>query len=85
MSAVNLFFEKKEYDKTIKVIQIAHSNFPDNYELIAQEANCYLLKGDTVVAITRYEEAYNINPNQYLAQFLSQKYKEIRDVTKSDF
>ena len=85
MSAINLFFEKKEYDKTIKVIKIAHSNFPDNYELIAQEANCYLLKGDTTVAITRYEDAYNLNPNSYLAQFLYQKYKEIGDVTKSDF
>ncbi|MES2760751.1 MAG: tetratricopeptide repeat protein [Bacteroidota bacterium] len=84
MSAINLFFEKKEYEKTIKIIKIAHANFPDNYELIAQEANCFLLKGDTLGAINKYEEAYNINPNTYLAQFLSQKYKETGNVVKAD-
>lgn len=85
MSAINLFFEKKQYDKTIKVIHTAYSNFPDNYELIAQEANCYLMKGDTTNAINKYEEAYVVNPNQNLAQFLSQKYKETGNLTKADF
>lgn len=85
ISAVNLFFDKKDYNKSMKIIKIAHSSFPDNYELIAQEANCYLMKGDTLEAITKYEEAYFINPNQYLAQFLSQKFKEIRNFEKSEF
>lgn len=85
MSAVNLFFERKEYDKTINILKIAHASFPNNYELTAQEANCYLMKGDTVTAIDKYENAYNLNPNSYLAQFLSQKYKEIGNVDKSNF
>ena len=84
MSAFNLFFEKKDYNKSIKIIKIAHSSFPNNYELIAQEANCYLMKGDTLGAVTKYEEAYFINPNQYLAQFLSQKFKEIRNFEKAE-
>ena len=79
MSIINLFFEEKEYDKTIKVINIAYSSFPDNYELTAQEANCYLMKGDTIDAIEKYEEAYGLNPNQNLAQYISKKYFEIRD------
>ena len=85
MSAFNLFFEKKDYNKSMKIIKIANSSFPNNYELIAQEANCYLMKGDTLEAVTKYEEAYFINPNQYLAQFLSQKFKEIRNFEKSEF
>ena len=79
MSIINLFFEEKEYDKTIKVINIAYSSFPDNYELTAQEANCYLMKGDTIDAIEKYEEAYGLNPSQNLAQYISKKYFEIRD------
>ncbi len=85
MSAFNLFFEKKDYNKSLKIIKIAHSSFPNNYELIAQEANCYLMKGDTLDAVTKYEEAYFVNPNQYLAQFLSQKFKEIRNFEKAEF
>ncbi len=85
MAFINLYFERKEYDKTMKIIQIAYSNFPDNYELIAQEANCYLMKGDTLKAIDKYETAYSVNPNQYLAQYLSQKYKEVRNFEKSEF
>ena len=82
MSIINLFFEEKEYDKTIKVINIAYSSFPDNYELTAQEANCYLMKGDTIDAIEKYEEAYGLNPNQNLAQFLAQKFKETGNNSK---
>ena len=85
MSIINLFFEEKEYDKTIKVINIAYSSFPDNYELTAQEANCYLMKGDTIDAIEKYEEAYGLNPNQNLAQFLAQKYKETGNISKVEF
>ena len=85
ISAINLLFEKKEYDKTVKIVNIAYINFPDNYELIAQEANCYFMKGDTLDAITKYEEAYRVNPNQNLAQFLSQKYKEVGNFTKAEF
>ncbi|MBK8366590.1 MAG: hypothetical protein IPL10_03975 [Bacteroidetes bacterium] len=82
MSIINLFFERKEYNKTIKVINVAYSSFPYNYELTAQEANCYLMKGDTIEAIEKYEEAYGLNPNQNLAQFLAQKFKETRNTVK---
>jgi protein O-mannosyl-transferase len=85
MSAINLFFDLKDYNKTVKLINVAHLTFPNDYELIAQEANCYLLKGDTLTAIDKYEEAYRILPNQYLAQYISQKYYEIGNVNKSEF
>ena len=84
-SLINLFFEEKEYNKTIKVINVAYSSFPNNYELMAQEANCYLLKGDTIDAMIKYEEAYVLNPNQNLAQFLSQKFKETGNAAKHEF
>ncbi len=85
LEAINMFFEEKQYDKSLKIIQIANSNFPNNYDLIAQEANCYFMKHDTTTAIVKYEEAYLLNPNKNLAQFLSQKYKEIGDSIKFEY
>jgi hypothetical protein len=84
-SAIYLYFEQKKYDQAIKLITVANSTFVNNYELIAQEANCYLMKGDTLKAIDKYEEAYTVYPNQNLAQYLSQKYKETGDTAKADF
>jgi tetratricopeptide (TPR) repeat protein len=83
MSLINLFFEKKQYDKTIKVINVAYNSFPENYELKAQEANSYLMKGDTINAIKNFEEAYKLNPNQNLARFLQKKYLENGDTLNS--
>jgi tetratricopeptide (TPR) repeat protein len=85
LGTINMFFEEKQYDKCLKVIKIAYSNFPKNYDLTAQEANCYLMKHDTLTAIAKYEQAYSLNPNHNLAQFLSQKYKETKDSIKSEF
>lgn len=85
LSAINMFFDEKQYDKSLKIIRIAYTNFPNNYDLKAQEANCYLMKKDTTTAIIKYEEAYFLNPNHDLAQFLSQKYKETKDSIKSDY
>lgn len=75
-SAVSILFNQKKYDNCIKLLSIAHTQFPNNYELIAQEANSILMKGDTINAISKFEDAYNIFPNQNLAQFLNKKYKE---------
>lgn len=85
LAIIDLFFEKKEYNKSIKIVEIASINFPNNYELTAQEANCYLMKGDTLDAINMYEKAYTINPNSYLAEFLAQKFKETRNEVKYEF
>lgn len=84
IAAITMFFNNKSYDKSLEIIRIAHVNIPSNYELIAQEANCYLMKGDTLVALKRFEEAYVLNPNQNLAQFLSQKYKETGNPSKAE-
>lgn len=75
-SAVSILFNQKKYDNCIKLLSVAHTQFPNNYELIAQEANSMLMKGDTINAISKFEEAYNVFPNQNLAQFLNKKYKE---------
>ena len=71
--------------KLPKIIEIANSKFPQDYELKAQEANCYFLLGDTSRAIYRYEEAYKINPSQNLAQFLAKKYGDVGNTVKSDY
>ena len=78
-ACINLFFEKKSYEKALEVIGEAHLNFPNNYELTAQEGNCYLMKGDTVNALKRYEKAYDFNPDKKIAQYISKKFFEIGD------
>jgi tetratricopeptide (TPR) repeat protein/type IV secretory pathway VirB2 component (pilin) len=85
LAIIGVFFEKKEFNETLKIIEIANNKFPQDYELKAQEANCYFLLGDTSNAINKYEEAYKINPNQNLAQFLAKKYEEFGNNVKSDY
>lgn len=82
-AAIDLFFANKEYDKSLSVIEIAKQNFPDNYELIAQEANCNLMKKDTLAAIEKFKEAYNLLPNTNLAQYIAKKYMEIGDTVNA--
>lgn len=82
-AAIDLFFGQKEYDKSLHVIKIAQQNFPDNYELIAQEANCNLMKKDTLSAIEKYKEAYDLTPNPNLAQYIAKKYMEIGDTVNA--
>lgn len=82
-AAIDLFFGQKEYDKSLHVIKIAQQNFPDNYELIAQEANCNLMKKDTLSAIEKYKEAYALTPNPNLAQYIAKKYMEIGDTVNA--
>lgn len=84
-AAIDLFFVQKDYDKTLNIIKITEQTFPNNYELIVQKANCYLMKKDTLQAIHNYEEAYAVYPNQNIAQFLSQKYKENGNLAKAEF
>lgn len=79
MGAINMFFENKMYDESINVIRIANIQFPNSYELTAQEANCYLMKTDTLFALSKFEEAYNLNPSKNLAQYMSKKYFEVGD------
>ena len=55
------------------------SKIQNNYELTAQEANCYLMKKEIKKALESYEKAYFLKPNQELAQFLSIKYLESGD------
>lgn len=79
IALINMFFEEKNYDKCLEIIDIARFNVDNNYELTAQEANCYLMKKDLKKAIEKYEEAYQFNPNPDLEKFISQKRAELND------
>ncbi len=81
MAAINMSFENKLYNQSINFIQIAYTQFPNSYELTAQEANCYFMKKDTVTALQKYDEAYNLNPNPSLAQFISTQALKKGDTT----
>lgn len=73
---IDLFFSQKQYNKTLNIIDFSEKQFPNNYELTVQKANCYLMKKDTLESLKYFEKAYEINPNQNLAQFIDQKHKE---------
>ena len=79
ISCINLFFDAKQYNKAIDIIKNNGAEFSNNYEVVAQEGNCYLMKGDTLTAIEKYEEAYRLNPDKNIAQYISKKYFEIGD------
>lgn len=79
VAAMTMFFDIKDYDSCLKVVKKARENIQNNYELTAQEANCYLMKKDMVKAIKKYEEAYILKPSHDLAQFLCKKYLEAGD------
>ena len=83
IAAIKMFFDSLNYDKCLEIIKIARFNIPNNYELTTQEANCYLMKKDMEQALEKYEEAYKINPNSYLAQYISRKYLEVGDTLNS--
>jgi len=84
IAAMTMFFDTKNYDKCLEIVEIARFNIPNNYELTAQEANCYLMKKDMKKALEKYEEAYQFNPNQNLAQFLLKKYLENGDTLNAN-
>jgi Tfp pilus assembly protein PilF len=79
IAAMTMFFDIKDYDSCLDVIKKARSKIQNNYELTAQEANCYLMKKEMKKALESYEKAYFLKPNQELAQFLSKKYLESGD------
>lgn len=71
-----ILFNQKKYNNCISLMNVALSNFVDNYELTVNKANCFLMKGDTTNALLIYETAYQIFPNQNLVDFLNKKYQE---------
>lgn len=79
VAAMTMFFDIKDYDSCLNIVKIARSKIQNNYELTAQEANCYLMKKDIKKALEKYEEAYILKPNKDLAQFLCKKYLESGD------
>lgn len=79
---IDLFFLQKDYNQTLNIINFSEQQFPNNYELLIQKANCYLMKKDTLESIIYYEKAYEISPNKDLAQFINQKHKQTGNRSK---
>ncbi len=73
LTCINSFFNTKQYDKALKMIEITNNYFPVNYEIKAQEGNCYFMKNDIEKSLAIFHEAYQLNPNHALAQFISEQ------------
>lgn len=80
---IEMLFTDKQYDKTILILNYAKQIFKNNYELYIFEANCYLMKNQLKESLECYEKAYALNPNKELAGYISSKYMEIGNATKS--
>lgn len=80
---IEMLFADKEYDKVILILKYAKQIFKNNYELFIFEANCYLMKNQLKESLDYYEKAYALNPNKELAGYISSKYMEIGNATKS--
>ncbi len=79
LTCMKMFYEIKEYKKSIAVNKLASYYFPNDYTFIGQEADCLFMLGDIKKALEKYKEAYAISPNPQLAKYLASKYLEAGD------
>jgi tetratricopeptide (TPR) repeat protein len=82
LEIIKLFFELKKYKIAIKLSDISLSQFPNDYEIIVQKANCYMMMENHAECLIYFEKAYNINPTKRLAGFISDKYKLLGNLQK---
>lgn len=82
VAIIEMLFKEHKYSNAIECARIANEQFPNDYSLIALEANSMLMSGDTKSALPRFENAYSLSPNKDLAAFIAKKYLKIGDTTK---
>ncbi len=82
---IKMFYDTKQYQKSIAINKIASKYFPNDYTFIGQQADCFFMLGKKQKALEAYEEAYNLNPNTELAKYLERKYSELGNAEKAKF
>lgn len=70
IAAINLFFELKKYKNALALVKVGQSEFPNDYQLTVFEANSYLSGEQREIAVEKFEEAYRLNPNIELRNFI---------------
>lgn len=84
---IKIFFNKGENEKALELIVAAENVFPKNqqYELLADHGRYFINKGDKRAAAKKYEEAYSLNPNKKLSEYLAMQYIELKDSAKAGY
>jgi tetratricopeptide (TPR) repeat protein len=78
---INLFLEAKHYEQCLRFIRFSHTQFPNNYDLITQEANCYYFLGDLRKSLKACELAYSLKPSPQLARYIAEQAQKLNDST----
>ena len=82
LAIIQILFEEKKYKNALICSKIANKQFPNDYALVALEANCTIMQGDTLNAMPKFEAAYSLAPNKELSSFIATKYLELGDSLK---
>ena len=80
----NMYLERKQYDKILKLNQNAIDIGLKSDMLYINMGNAYFMKSDTLNAVPYFEKAIALMPNnRKLNSFLAQYYQEKGDLTKA--
>lgn len=82
---ITLLISKNLMRTAYPIVKEADANFPKDYFITSQYANCLLMTGDTISGMNRLEEAYRIYPNKKLAKFLFGKCYEFKNMEKAEY
>ena len=75
---ITLLINKNLMRSAFPVVKEADKNFPKDYFITSQYANCLLMTGDTISGMQKLEDAYRLFPNKKLAKFLFSKCYELK-------
>lgn len=85
LEIIRLYFDNKQYKVSLRLVEIALKQFPNDYELLVEKSNSYMMLGELNTCLVYFEQAYNVKQNKRLAQFLNSKYLSLNDTTKALF
>ncbi len=82
---ITLLINKNLMNAAYPIVKEADKNFPKDYFITSQYANCLLMTGDTTSGMKKLEEAYRIFPNKKLAKFLFEKWYEFNNSERVEY
>jgi hypothetical protein len=82
---ITLLINRNIMRSAFPIVKEADKNFPKDYFMTSQYANCLLMTGDTSAGMQKLEEAFRIYPNKKLAKYLFDKCYEFKNMEKAEY
>jgi protein O-mannosyl-transferase len=82
---IGMLIERNILNPTYSIIKEADKNFPNDYFITSQYANCLLLSGDKDNGMKKLEDAYRIYPNKKLAKYLFEKWYGYNNLERTEY